>query len=80
MSPQRDMNIEQFRPSFSDAELAGLKQTLEASRLPSRTYAMNQEEYGITYDWVEQAIGRWKNGFDWYTVPLLRGQLQVGQS
>ncbi|GAA5988826.1 hypothetical protein JCM5350_000389 [Sporobolomyces pararoseus] len=65
MPPQRSMSIEQFRPSFSDAELAGLKQTLEASRLPSRTYAMNQEEYGITYDWVEQAIERWKNGFDW---------------
>ena len=66
MAPQRTLKIEQFRPSFSDSELAGLKQTLERSRLPARTYAMDQAEYGITYDYMKEALDRWKNGFDWY--------------
>lgn len=66
MPPQRTLDIEQFRPSFSDSELAGLKQTLEHSRLPARTYAMDQAEYGITYDYMKEALDRWKNGFDWY--------------
>ncbi|GAA5856674.1 hypothetical protein JCM5353_002268 [Sporobolomyces roseus] len=65
MPPQRTLEIEQFRPSFSDSELAGLKQTLEHSRLPARTYAMDQAEYGITYDYMKEALDRWKKGFDW---------------
>ncbi|GAA5923867.1 hypothetical protein JCM1841_001418 [Sporobolomyces salmonicolor] len=65
MAAQRTLQLEPFTPSFSDAELAGLKQTLEASRLPARTYAMDQEQYGITYDYMEAALAHWKDGFDW---------------
>jgi len=82
MSPQRTLDIEQFRPSFSDSELAGLKQTLEHSRLPARTYAMDQAEYGITYDYMKEALDRWKNGFDWYVSSKQResgGIIDVGK-
>ncbi|GAA5894019.1 epoxide hydrolase family protein [Sporobolomyces salmoneus] len=65
MSPQRTIDIEQFRPVFTDSELDGLRQTLQHSRLPTRTFASNQERYGITYDFMETALARWKNGFDW---------------
>ncbi|GAA6059018.1 hypothetical protein JCM10212_001243 [Sporobolomyces blumeae] len=65
MAPPRTLDIDKFRPGFSDAELADLRRALEASRLPRRTYAMDQPEYGITYDYMQQALERWKNGFDW---------------
>jgi hypothetical protein len=76
MSPQRTLEIKQFKPSFSDEELAQLKKTLEASRLPARTYAMDQEKYGITYDYMEKALARWKDGFSW-SVPFFKRTLEA---
>ncbi|GAA6038246.1 hypothetical protein JCM8097_005812 [Rhodosporidiobolus ruineniae] len=62
---KRSLAIEQFRPSFSDEELAGLAASLKAARLPKETYASKQEKYGITHDYLIKAIDRWQNGFDW---------------
>ncbi|GAA5828924.1 hypothetical protein JCM11251_005920 [Rhodosporidiobolus azoricus] len=63
--PQRTLNIERFRPSFSGDELAGLKQFIRSSKLPRATYASKQEKYGITHEWIDRALDRWQNGFDW---------------
>ncbi|GAA5844559.1 hypothetical protein JCM11251_001633 [Rhodosporidiobolus azoricus] len=62
---QKTLILKQFRPSFTDDELAGLKQSIRSSRLPRETYAAKQEEYGITYEWMEKALQRWQNGFNW---------------
>ncbi|GAA5925284.1 epoxide hydrolase [Sporobolomyces koalae] len=65
MAPRRTLDIERFKPGFSDSELAELQQALASARLPTRTYAMDQAQYGITYDYMQQALERWRNGFDW---------------
>ncbi|GAA6001385.1 hypothetical protein JCM10207_006637 [Rhodosporidiobolus poonsookiae] len=63
--PPSTLKLEQFRPSFSDDELAGLKDSLRHAKLPKATYASKQEKYGITHEWMVKAIDRWQNGFDW---------------
>ncbi|GJN90554.1 hypothetical protein Rhopal_003566-T1 [Rhodotorula paludigena] len=65
MAAQPTLKLEQFRPGFSDDELAGLQQSLKAARLPAETYASRQKKYGITHAWMKQAIERWQNEFDW---------------
>ena len=56
---------ESFLPTFSDSQLAGLKEDLARAKLPRPTYASNQPQYGIEFQWMESALDRWKNGFDW---------------
>lgn len=68
MAAQPTLKLEQFRPGFSDDELAGLQQSLKAARLPAETYASRQKKYGITHAWMKQAIERWQNEFDWCIV------------
>ncbi|GAA5987820.1 hypothetical protein JCM11641_004940 [Rhodosporidiobolus odoratus] len=63
--PQRTLELEQFRPGFSVDQLASLKTDLGNAKLPKATYASKQERYGITHEWMEKALDRWKNGFDW---------------
>ncbi|GAA6001396.1 hypothetical protein JCM10207_006647 [Rhodosporidiobolus poonsookiae] len=63
--PQPMLKLEQFRPSFSDDELDGLKDSLRHAKLPKPTYPSKQEKYGITHEWMVKAIDRWQNGFDW---------------
>ncbi|GAA5895930.1 hypothetical protein JCM6882_005562, partial [Rhodosporidiobolus microsporus] len=65
MTSQRTLKLEQFRPSFTADELAGLKQSIRSSKLPRATYASKQEKYGITHEWMDKALDRWQNGFDW---------------
>ncbi|GAA5987786.1 hypothetical protein JCM11641_004929 [Rhodosporidiobolus odoratus] len=62
---QRTLELEQFRPGFSNDELASLKTDLGNAKLPKATYASKQEKYGITHEWMKKALDRWKNGFDW---------------
>lgn len=65
----RTLDIEQFRPSFSDQELAELKQSIASARLPAETYASTQESFGITHKWMKDALARWQDGFEW-CVPV----------
>lgn len=65
MVTQRTLQLVQFRPGFSQQELADLQTSIRSSRLPAETFASRQEHYGITHAWMKKALERWQNGFDW---------------
>ncbi|GAA5952748.1 hypothetical protein JCM10213_007918 [Rhodosporidiobolus nylandii] len=62
---QRTLQLDKFRPGFTDDELASLQDSLRSAKLPTATYASKQEKYGITHEWMEEALARWKDGFSW---------------
>ncbi|BGP16444.1 hypothetical protein JCM10213v2_004446 [Rhodosporidiobolus nylandii] len=64
-SANRLLKLEKFRPGFTDDELASLQGSLRSAKLPTATYASKQERYGITHDWMQKALARWKDGFSW---------------
>lgn len=65
MPQQRTLELDQFRPSFTERELADLRQAIQAARLPAATYASKQAKYGVTHAWMKQALARWQDGFSW---------------
>jgi len=67
MPQQRTLELDQFRPSFTERELADLRQAIQAARLPAATYASKQAKYGVTHAWMKQALARWQDGFSWKT-------------
>lgn len=62
------LNVRKFRPSFSQEELSELKRRVGECRrtLPRETYAMRQEQYGITHEWMYDTLKYWEENFDWY--------------
>jgi microsomal epoxide hydrolase len=66
MAPStRTLDIQQFRPSFSEQQLADLKHSISSSRLPAETYASKKASCGIEHGWMKTALERWQNGFNW---------------
>ncbi|BGP40178.1 hypothetical protein JCM10449v2_004136 [Rhodotorula kratochvilovae] len=65
MPSQPTLELEQFRPSFSDSELADLEQAIKSARLPAETYASRQNKYGVTHAWMKQALERWQTANPW---------------
>ncbi|GAA5845425.1 hypothetical protein JCM9279_003026 [Rhodotorula babjevae] len=65
MPSQRTLELEQFRPSFSTADLDSLRQSIASTRLPAETYASKQAKYGIQHAWIKDALAYWQDGFSW---------------
>lgn len=61
------LSLKPFRPTFTQTELTSLKQLLSLTRplLPLETYASKQQKYGITTEWMKDALEYWEKEFDW---------------
>ena len=61
------IKIQSFEPSFTDEEIQRLRDRIGECRrtLPKVNYAMKQEKYGITHEWLSNTLEYWENTFDW---------------
>ncbi|KAM0791441.1 hypothetical protein ACM66B_005896 [Microbotryomycetes sp. NB124-2] len=62
------LQVTDFRPSFTDEQLARLRRQLEAAKenMPQETYASRQPKYGALHTWVKNALDYWHDSFDWH--------------
>lgn len=69
--PNATISVTPFKPTFSDDELRRLRERIGECRrtMPRVNYAMQQEQYGVTHEWLSNTMKYWETTFDWSVRP-----------
>lgn len=64
-SLKQSLSVEPFKIAIPDSDLEELQTSLKAARLPRPIYEGDDRRYGVTSGWMDKAMSRWRDGFDW---------------